>query len=32
MTLILCTIASALGLTLLLYVTTTDDLPNGEGF
>lgn len=32
MTLILCTLASAIGLAVLLYVTTMNDLPDGEGF
>lgn len=32
MTLILCTLASAIALAVLLYVTTMNDLPDGEGF
>ncbi len=32
MTLILCTLAAAIGLAVILYFGTMQDLPDGEGF
>ena len=32
LSMILCTIAASIGLTVLLYVTTMNDLPDREGF
>jgi hypothetical protein len=32
MSMILCTLAAAIGLTVLLYIGTSNDLPDGEGF